>query len=145
MKLSRIQQIIKEEVAKAVTEADDEFGKAMDNLKSKIGFIPASGGPENKVKETPPGYDKLPDTREDLDWNNYIQLPSLPASDVRSNLYSKKEVDEWITKFKAKYNEQPRFVETKLGIDVANSDFQEDKLSYERMKSSELEKYKSKD
>lgn len=70
MKLSKIQQIIKEEVAKAISEVNDEYGKAMDKFKEKVGFKEPTGGPGNQLKVLPleklPNYDQLPETEEEV-------------------------------------------------------------------------------
>lgn len=51
MKLSKIQQIIKEEVAKAISEMEDKNRELNDKFAAAVGFQkPAPGGPENKMR-----------------------------------------------------------------------------------------------
>lgn len=172
MKLSRIQQIIKEEVAKAVTEADDqkikdlkasisriliqpistgtgtgetksktldqilsaleaeiarfkslneaedEFGKAMDNLKKQIGFTPPTpGGPENKLKtlslEKLPNYDKLPNTEKEVK-DSSVKIFLYPHIRIEGigSIFSKEkaqEVKKQIQDYWTENNSEPLF------------------------------------
>lgn len=113
MKLSQIKQIIKEEVAKAVSEIDKNR-ELNDKFAAAVGFkAPAPGGPEN-VQGLPleklPDYAQLPDTRDDAmemimakKIIKKLLLPSEADSNARQVISSKEEAQEWVKKFTNKW------------------------------------------
>ena len=136
MRLSQIKQIIKEEVAKAISEVDKNR-ELNDKFAAAVGFKPTAGGPENKMSE-----------------EFELWIPSLEAGDASEIIRSKVRLDSWMEAFRNKYGEEPKLkkVEDKqindrhyMKVDVLNPAFNEWRKSYIAGKSGELEKYKNKD
>jgi len=124
MKPSRLRQIIKEEISKALSENLED---AMSNLNKQAGIKPTTA--KNLMKyETLPGYSELPELRKDIDFNNRksILLPSSFNSNAKNELLSKEDVKEWYKDFVEKFEETPQFKVKGDKIEVLNglpSDF----------------------
>jgi len=87
---------------------------------------------------------QLPSTRNDVDWKNRISLdlPNVNAEDSTSKLFSKEEVTKWISDFKSKYNESPKFEMNGDKITISNPKFKEAQTQYQSGKQDFLQNVK---
>lgn len=132
MKPSRLRQIIKEEIDKALND------KINQSFNDKVGVKPVDPSIKNVMKEKPvtkkpmteemeyetlPGYADLPATRFDVKnymTAKYILLPSSFDSNAKDQLFSKEDVKEWYNEFVKNFNETPQFKVEGTKIEVLN-------------------------
>jgi len=134
MKPSRLRQIIKEEIDKALND------KINQSFNDKVGVKPVDPSIKNVMKEKPvtkkpmteemeyetlPGYAELPATRFDVKnymIAKYITLPSVESANASSQLYSKEDVKDWFNEWKMIKGEAPQFKVENGKIKVVNAD-----------------------
>lgn len=134
MKPSRLRQIIKEEIDKALND------KINQSFNDKVGVKPVDPSIKNVMKEKPtvkkpmkeemeyetlPGYNELPATRFDVKnymIAKYITLPSVESANASSQLYSKEDVKDWFNDWKMIKGEAPQFKVENGKIKVVNAD-----------------------
>ena len=116
MNHSQLRQIIKEEISKALSE-NAEMDK-MNQMFNDKAYVKLSTAKNVMKYEKLPGYFELPELTKDD--RKSILLPSLYDSNGSSRLFTKKDVKDWIDKFKKKYKENPQFKVEGTKIKVLN-------------------------
>ena len=129
MNHSQLRQIIKEEISKALSE-NAEMDK-MNQMFNDKAYVKLSTAKNVMKYEKLPGYFELPELTKDD--RKSILLPSLYDSNGSSRLFTKKDVKDWIDKFKKKEDDYSKKIATFLQF-ISSIDDEEKK---------EIKKYKN--
>jgi len=78
-------------------------------------------------------FNMLPDTRKEMgDWRTRVEIkiPDLGEEDGMVTIFSKQDMEDYLSKFKSLYNEEPKFIDLKVdgrfgSANISNPKFKE--------------------